>query len=341
MRIKREFYVFALLVFAVSCKNKTENSETEEAIPVKVETVTLSQTTGDHNYVGTIEENTGTSLSFPLMGTVEKVMVSAGQSVSKGQLLAVLNQATPKNTYSMALSSLKQAEDAYNRLTQLHDKGTLPEIKYIEVQTALQQAQAAESIARKNLNDCNLYAPFSGFIARKSIEPGMNVAPGLEVVKLVTIDKVNVKVSIPENEISGVKSGTAAIVNVAALNHRQFEGKVEEKGVMANPFSHTYEVKIRINNPQRELMPGMVCEVYIASEKNSGKILLPNGAVQILENGNRFVWLAKDGKATRKMVTTGALTNKGVVINTGLSAGDKVITEGNQKVSEGMKVVIK
>jgi len=342
MKKREQVYALALLFLVVSCKGKKEEATADGAIPVKVETVSTTTATGEHNYVGTVEENTGSSLSFSVMGTVEKVLVTEGQSVSKGQLLAVLNKATLMNTYNAAHSSLKQAQDAYKRLTQLHESGSLPEIKYVEIQTQLQQAEAAESIAKKNLRDCNLYAPFSGVIARKSIDPGMNVVPGFESIKLVTIDKVNVKVSVPENEIARVKKGATAQVDVAALDHKSFEGKIDEKGVIANPLSHTYEVKVKLNNPHRELMPGMVCEVYISSpDQQKGGILVPNSAIQILDSGERFVWLAKNGKATRKIVGTGALTNQGVVVTSGLSSGDQVIVEGNQKVSEGMKITVK
>jgi RND family efflux transporter MFP subunit len=342
MKKREQVYALALLFLVVSCKGKKEEATADEAIPVKVETVSTTTATGEHNYVGTVEENTGSSLSFSVMGTVEKVLVTEGQSVSKGQLLAVLNKATLMNTYNVAHSSLKQAQDAYKRLTQLHESGSLPEIKYVEIQTQLQQAEATESIAKKNLRDCNLYAPFSGVIARKSIDPGMNVAPGIESLKLVTIDKVNVKVSVPENEIARVKKGATAQVDVAALNHKSFEGKIDEKGVIANPLSHTYEVKVKLNNPHRELMPGMVCEVYISSpDQQQGGILVPNSAIQILDTGERFVWLAKNGKAERRIVGTGELTNQGVVVTSGLSSGDQVIIEGNQKVSEGMKITVK
>ncbi len=341
MKRMKQIYFFTLLLLVASCKGKKEESTAEEAIPVKVETITLASGVGEHNYVGTVEENTASALSFSVIGTVEKVLVSEGQSVSKGQLLAVLNKATLKNTYDATLSSLKQAQDAYKRLSLLHDNGSLPEIKFVDVQTSLQQAQSAESIAKKNLHDCNLYAPFSGVIASRSIEPGMNVMPGVEALKLVTVDKVYVKVSVPENEISHIKQGNNAQVNVSALDHKIFEGKIEKKGVMANPLSHTYEVKVGLNNPHRKLMPGMVCEVFISSGKQTDGILVPNNAIQIIQFDTRFIWLAKNGKATRRIITTGEATNQGVVVNSGLSVGDQVIIEGNQKVSEGMKIVIR
>lgn len=335
-------YVFALaLVSMASCSGKKEDSASRDAIPVKVQEAILSVGANERNYVGTVEETFGSSLSFQMAGNVQKVLVSEGQRVSKGQLLAVLDQSTAKNMHDAALATLKQAQDGYDRLSALHGKGSLPEIKFVEIQTSLQQAQSAESIARKSLDDCNLYAPFNGVIADRSVEPGMNMMPGMSAFKLVTIDKVKVKASIPENEISQIKEGQTARVNVAALDHKIFEGKIKEKGVMANPLSHTYEIKVELNNPDKELMPGMVCEVLISTDTTISAFIMPNSAIQILNGDEHFVWLAKDGIATQKLVTTGAITNQGVVITSGLTQGDKVIVEGNQKVSEGMKIEVR
>lgn len=335
-------YVFALaLVSMASCSGKKEDSAFRDAIPVKVQEATLLAGANERNYVGTVEETFGSSLSFQMAGNVQRVLVSEGQRVSKGQLLAVLDKSTAKNLHDVALATLKQAQDGYDRLSALHEKGSLPEIKFVEIQTSLQQAQSTENIARKSLDDCNLYAPFNGVIADRSVEPGMNMMPGISAFKLVTIDKVKVKASIPENEISQIKEGQTARVNVAALNHKIFEGKIKEKGVMANPLSHTYEIKVELNNPEKELMPGMVCEVLISSDTAAKGIIIPNSAIQMHHTGEQFVWLAKEGVATQKIVCTGAITNQGVVITSGLTQGDKVIVEGNQKVSEGMKIEVR
>lgn len=333
-------FVFALVCMA-GCTGKKEVSGSKDAIPVKVQEARLSEEANERNYVGTVEEISGSSLSFQMTGNVQKVFVSEGEYVSRGKLLAVLDKATAMNMHDAALATLKRAQDGYDRLSALYAKGSLPEIKFVEIQTTLQQAQSAESIARKSLDDCNLYAPFNGVIADRSVEPGMNIMPGVSAFKLVIIDKVKVKVSIPENEIAHIKEGQIARVSVAALNHKVFEGKIMEKGVMANPLSHTYEINVELNNPERELMPGMVCEVLISSDTIEKGIIMPNGAIQMCHTGEHFVWLAKDGVATRKTICTGPITSQGVVITSGLTQGDMVIVEGNQKVSEGMKIEVR
>ena len=84
----------------------------------------------------------------------EPVKVDLGSRVRQGQLLAALDEVSMQNTYQAAKAALKQAEDAYQRMKELHEKGSLAEMKWVEVQSKLQQAQSMEAVARKNLTDC-------------------------------------------------------------------------------------------------------------------------------------------------------------------------------------------
>ncbi|MDR1603075.1 MAG: efflux RND transporter periplasmic adaptor subunit [Tannerella sp.] len=315
-----------------------ETPKTAKVIPVKVQTVGLSDESSDRIYVGTVEESTAISLSFSMPGAVEEVLVSEGQRVQKGQLLAKLNSTTAQNSLTTTQSQLTRAQDAYDRLAKLHTNGSLPDIKFVEVETGLQQAKSMVEIARKNLDDCRLYAPRSGIVASRSIEPGVNVMPGVAAFKLVTVDRVNVKISVPESEIGDIAVGRDARIEVPALNSDTFTGKVELKGISANPISHTYEVKIGIGNPQSRLMPGMVCKVSLKRDEVQADIVIPNRTVQTSPEGKRFVWLADNGVARRRYVTPGKLSGNGVTVSEGLSAGDQLIVEGYRNVSEGMKI---
>jgi len=292
------------------------------------------------SYVGTVEETTAVSLSFSGMGTVERVLAKEGERVKKGRLLAVLNSGTAQNSYDVAKSTLHQAQDAYDRLKPLHEKGSVTDIKWVEVETGLEKAQAMEAIAKKSLEDCSLYAPVNGVIAKRSVEEGVNVMPGLSVFKLVLIDDIYINVSVPENEIGNIKTGQPATITVSALGNREYKGIVENKGIEANPVSHTYAIKIRTGNPQSELMPGMVCKVSLQNAEDR-KVIIPNKSVQISPDNKRFVWLAEGNTATRRFITVGSLSDYGVIVENGLSAGEWLIVEGNNKISEGMKISIK
>jgi RND family efflux transporter MFP subunit len=340
MRYSLFFLFVAVTAFVTSgCKDK-KTKQYEKIIPVKVINVAPSTLTGERNYVGTVEESTAISLSFSMLGTVEEVFVSEGQKVDKGQLLATLNNATAQNSLDLATAQLNRAQDAYNRMVKLHDNGSLPDIKFVEVESGLQQAKSQVAIARKNLDDCKLYAPRNGVIATRSVEPGTNMSPNMAAFKLVTIENVLVKISVPENEIGSTSEGQTATVHVPALGNETFVGKIEIKGVSANAVSHTYEVKIGIANPQLKLMPGMVCKVFLKQDGQQSTVVLPNRAVQTSHDGKRFVWLAVGNSAQRRFVEIGVLSRFGVTVENGLSENEQVIVEGYQKISEGMKISI-
>lgn len=334
------YFIIATFFLLSGCSGKTEPIKEEKIIPVKTLTIVNSTANSERNYVGTVEESLSTSFGFTVPGTVEQVLVSEGQKVQKGQLLASLNSEAVQSAYMSTQASLKQAQDAYDRLSKLYENESLPEMKYVEVETGLQQAKAMASLAQKNLDDCKLYAPHSGVVAERHTEPGNNMMPNETAFKLLVIDKVDIKVAIPENEIGTTHIGETAMVTVTALGNETFTGKVEKKGIAANPLSHTYEIKIGIDNPQSRLMPGMVCKVNILQDSVGEQIVIPNRAVNISHDGKRFVWLVDGNRVKRKFVETGALSNYGVSIKGGLAEGDEIVVEGYQKVSEGMKITV-
>lgn len=326
-------------VVLTSCGGKSTAEGTGSGA-VKVETMQAAGSGADalRSYSGTVEEENGTLLSFATSGTVDGVYIKDGESVGKGRLIATLDPTQARNMHNAALAALTQAEDAWRRMKELYDKGSLPEIKWIEAQTTLQQARSTEKMAAKSLADCRLYAPFTGVISQKNVERGQNVMPGTPVAKLVTVDRLKVKIAVPENEISQIAVGQKASVSIAALGGEVMTGTVTEKGVTADPMSRAYDVKITLRNNGRKMMPGMVAEVSIRRQDEAATCIIPAHIVQIDENNNEFVWLAVGGKAVKRIITCGDFTASGVTVTSGLAAGDNIIVAGQHKVSNGTRV---
>lgn len=322
-------------------------SKDEPLDSVRVGIVEVGQISGDEvsspscEYVGTVEESSASSLSFTASGRVTKVYVKEGQTVRAGQLLAEIDNTTAQNSYNAAQATLRQAQDGYDRAKIVYDKGSLPEVKWIEVKTQLDQAQSLAEIARKNLDDCKLYAPCGGTVADRNLEVGSTVTPFQTVMRLLNLGTLSVKVSIPEGDIAQIHKGMTAKVVVTALDNIEFQGVVDERNVSADPLSHSYLVRLRLQGTLgKNLLPGMVCKVLMGERSLSGGMLLPNRAVQIDNEGQRFVWIVKDGKAVRRTVTIGDLSSNGVLISEGLQGGEQVIVDGSIKVSEGTPVQV-
>lgn len=320
------------------CQVKEEKTGGPSPVRVKVMKVALSEQKTSGRFSGTVEEAAGTPLSFSVMGTVNAVSFRLGDRVEKGQLLASLDATSVRSSYDAAKAALVQAEDAYRRMKELHGKGSLPEIKWVEVQSKLQQARSMEEMARKNLKDYKLYAPFSGVIADKSVEVGQNVIPGMAVGKLLGVSRLKVKISMPESEIASVSLHQKAEIVVPALGSRRFSGMVSEKGIMADPFSRSYEVKIDVADAGGDLMPGMVTEVRLAGADGGTAVIVPARIVQLDEKNRSFVWIDNNGVAEKRVISCGDFAGDGVVITSGLKVEDRIIVEGQQKVCNGTKI---
>jgi len=242
----------------------------------------------------------------------------------------------------MSLASQKQAEDAYKRLLPMFKNGNLPEIKLVEVETGLQQAKSATLIAKKNLDDCNLYSPVDGIVGKRSIEPGMSAIPNYTSITLVKIEKVFARVPVSESEISSIKNGDKAKIKIGALSNSEFTGTVEEIGVMADPIAHTYKIKIGIVNTNRQIKPGMICNVTIYKNKTNeaAGLFIPSRAVLVDEQGDNFVYVVDNNKAVRKYVKTGKLLKNGVEITEGLNDGEQIVVAGQQKLVDNSSIRI-
>ena len=324
-----------------SCTGKKEH-DSKAPTRVKTEVASTAMSMNGQTYVGMVEECEATAVSFTGMGVVKRVLVNEGQAVGRGQLVPEMDDTQARNLLSGAEATLTQANDALERYKMLHDAGSLPEVQSVEIQSKVAQAKSQYEVARKNLADCRLTAPVSGVIGKKLIGAGETALPSQAVVTILDISSVKVKVAIPETEIGGISGNTSSIIKVEAIG-RSFEGGRIEKGVQADALTHTYDIRIHVANRERKLLPGMVASVLFSSDKRevkSEKLSMPVTAVQKQADGNLFVWtVGKDSTAHRTTITTGETLGNRIVVASGISEGERIVTEGYQKLSEGTKVV--
>ena len=340
-KINKNLTILLFVMFSIghsACSGGKIAEGNPKILQVKTMKVSTSNEAYEKEYIGTVESENTIDVSFQVSGNVNHVYFSEGQTVQKGQLLASLDETSIRNVYNSTKASLVQAEDAFKRQTMLYENNSLPEIKYVAIKTQVEQAIAAEQIAKKNLNDCKLYSPSTGVIGTKSIEVGSNILAGIQVLTVMNVETVKVKVAIPENNISAISIGDRCKVKITAINNQEFEGKIIEKGIVSHPMSHTYDIKIQIDNKKKEIMPGMVSKAYL-SEKNNQGFLVPLKVVQIDFSGKNYVWTVNSQNITeRKFVTTGDLVGNNILITNGLLNGDQVVIEGYHRLSPNAEV---
>jgi membrane fusion protein (multidrug efflux system) len=334
--------ILAILVLFSGCPSSKDAATAARPVKVVVRKVAPAETGREFAYSGTISESESLPQNFSVTGTVTRVHVNEGDTVAKGQLLAEIDDSSYRDIYEMAKAGEKQAEDAFRRLSRMFKNGNLPEVKYVEVETGLQRARSAAAIARKNLDDCRLYASATGYIGKRSVDPGMVALPNLASITIVRIDSVFARVPVPENDIALVHKGDRAAVRIGALGSPEFEGKVEDIGVMADPLAHAYKIRIAVPNPGRAIKPGMVCTAVIKGLERSSGLVIPNEAVLVDETGRNYVYCLDPAgtRASLRYVKLGELLQNGIRITEGLNAGETIVVSGQHKLVDGSAVQV-
>lgn len=327
-----------LIALMMGC-GRTETTISNQEKFVKVVTAKVSPTESSYclRYSGTLEASKTIPLTFQTTGTVEKIYVEVGDEVKKGQLLASLDKSDMQNIYNVTLAQYEQARDAYNRLKSVHDQGSLTEIKWAEMESNMQQAKSSLELAKSNLDKCNMRAPVDGIVGRRNIEPGQSsIGTSLSPIELVQIETINVKVSVPENEISKIKKEQKALFSVSALNGKQFEGTVTNISPVADMMSRTYTIKIYVKNSKHELRPGMVCDVTLCLERDAISLLVPYKAVSKDSEGKTYVYIVSSdgGRVKKQEITIGNYQESGIEVLSGLTVGETIVSEGCEKLSD-------
>jgi RND family efflux transporter MFP subunit len=327
------------MVILTACGHNQEKepaNEENRVVKVKAEVVRVKEDITRLHYSGTVEPFRTIPLSFENVGTVKSVLVQEGDMVRKGQVLATIDKADDETLNKAAVAKYRQAKDAYDRLKSVYEKGSLAEIKWVEIETTLREAESQMQLSQSSIRKCTLRAPVDGMIGKRDVEPGQFSLSLESPIELVKIGKILVKISVAENEISKIIKGQKATFSIPALNEKKFEGTVTNVGVVANFISRTYEVKVLASNPKFEIKPGMVCDVYLNTEHKNSCLMIPKNAVSKDNEGNNYVFVISGDKKSAKtqIVTIGNYLSNGIEIFDGLRPGQLVIIEGKEKLSD-------
>jgi len=305
---------------------------------VRVASAVRTDSARDLRLSGTIEAERSTALNFAVAGTVAEVLVRDGEPVRRGQTLARLADASYRDALAITRAKADQAEDAARRLEPMHRNRTLPDVKWVEVETGLEQARRSVSMAQRNLDDTALKAPDDGIVARRNIEPGVTAAPGLPAFTLVQTRTVLATAPVPETQVARIRIGQPARVIVAALE-REFPGTVRTIGAIADPLSRTYPVEVAVENPQGCLRVGMVAEVHVRRDDPATAVVVPREAVRVDDTGTPCVYtVTPDGKVRRKNVEVAGFLGEMTALAAGVAEGDMVVTSGTPMLADGMTV---
>ena len=337
-------WAMGLLVLSLMACTKNQSTQREQ-VPLRVRTIVVATQSGSActRYVGTITPLREIPLSVHTSGRVLQITCKDGDRVHKGQVLLRVDSTQAMNTFRSAQAALRQAQDGYDRVNKVHEKGVVSDQKMVEIESQYAQAQSMYDAAKQHLTECTLTAPCDGIISGMTLEEGQTVVPGLQLFSILDISQLSVRFTVPEKEINKLKVGSGklkGVVECAAVD-AEFPITITEKSVTANPVTHTYDVTARINGGKDQLMTGMVAVVKLNGEwlsASDDQIVIPSQCILLKPEGHT-VWVVEQGCAQRRAVTIDGYQADGIRLRSGLHVGDTLIIEGYQKLYNNCKVI--
>ena len=256
------------------------------------------------------------------------------------------DQSVPKARYDEAKAACEAALAQHQAtLAQLEMAKTGPTREDIGIGKArVGQAAAALASARRQYQNATISSPIEGVVAHKNVEPGEVVSPpmmpGKALLHIVDTSTLRTKVHVSENRVATVKFGQEAVIVLDGLPGEAFSGTVNKISPVVDPRSRTFETEILIPNPADNLKPGMFARVRLILARQTNAVKVPLKAVSEEKKG-QVVFVAANGVARARPVTTGISDGVDVEVLSGVEAGEEVIVGGNVGLEDGGRIVLK
>jgi len=285
-------------------------------------------------------------LLYPEMaGTLLTVKVKKGARVSKGQILAVIDNGGMSNQLSQLKTQAALAQTTFERQATLWEQKIGSEIQYLQSKAQAEAQANAVLQLEKVLAKAQITAPFSGVIDQVLKDPGTVVSPGngSEVFRLINLSNMYIEVDVPEGYLGAVTKGKKAGVYFPVLQD-SVNAVVRETGNYINPNNRSFSAEIAVENPNGSIKPNLNARVHINDYTNENALLIPQSVISENAAGEQYAYVAALNNgvaiAKRRIITTGKTQGDFVEITSGISAGDLIIKEGARSVKDAQAVKI-
>ena len=326
----------------------------EEDLPVPVRTFKVAKIefTDLLPTLGTVRGQTEVELKFEVSGTLQAINFREGDLVKEGQELASLDdqevrlkvayaeskQATAEAQLKLARKRLSVNEELFRIGAIIRPKLEESQIEVEQAETQVETAAKETGLAEHEMGRTTLKAPMEGVIGTRQVEPGEYVTPQNAIATLMDVNSVYVELGIIERDIERIRLGQRVKVSVDSLPNTSFEGKVDNLAPIIEGKSRTLTAKVKVENAQGQLLPGMFARAEIAVFEKPDALVVPTSALKDTDGDGKFesVFVAAPGdKAALKPITVGYLTTDYAEVSQGLDEGDQVITEARGNLKDG------
>ena len=307
--------------------------------PVKAEVVKQQSISPTIGGIGGLIANETVLIRPEIAGRITGIHFKEGQQVAKGALLVTLASQELQAQVAESNSNVKLVQGRYTRAQELFTKNFISQQALDEARENAARARAQLEQSQARLSKTELRAPFSGQIGLRQVSLGAVVQAGQDIVRLDDIDTLKLEFRLSESQLSKIKLGQQVNLQVDAFPKQSFTGQVYAIEPSVDEKSRSLMLRARVPNPGAKLRPGLFARVSLQLEGASISLMIPEQAI-VPKGDKAFVYRIVNNAAELIQVTLGARRPGEVAIESGLNAGDLVVTEGQQKLGPGAVVSV-
>ncbi|CAI8306928.1 MAG: efflux RND transporter periplasmic adaptor subunit [Flavobacteriales bacterium] len=277
-------------------------------------------------------------------GTLEKIFVDEGQNVSKGKLLAQINDSGLKEQLDQLIIQRDFAKENYERIQRLWKNNIGSEIQFLKSKSDFESIQKGVDQMRDMLSKTKIYAPFAGVVDEIIANPGSNLIPGVtNVLRIVNLEDVYAEAFVSEKYISTISNGTEAIVKIPLLD-KEIKSEVTQTGNFIDPNNRTFRIEIPVDNSDKRIKQNLDAKIKINTYKKDNAIVIPLRIIREDAEGKNYIYIMDEDKKDGVFITRKAVIKIGNKSNTdaevleGLNFGETIVLEGANLVEDLQRV---
>jgi RND family efflux transporter MFP subunit len=287
-------------------------------------------------------------LVYPEMpGILKNVFVQEGDRVSKGQILASIDDGGMSQQLAQLEANAQLAKTTYERQKRLWEQKIGSEIQFLQAKTAYEAQASAVNQLKSQLSKSTIRAPFAGIIDAVFKERGTVVAPGqgAEIFRIVNLSNMYIETEVPETYISNITEGKFVEVNFPVLGET-LNSKIRQVGNYINPSNRSFKIEIDVPNLKGTIKPNLTAKLKLNDYTNNNAILILQSIISENSKGEQFIYVVKnkkennEGIAERLIIETGKTQGDFIEVTKNLTSDTEIIIEGARSVNNGQVVKV-
>lgn len=291
----------------------------------------------------TVQSDNTYKASSEAAGRLIKFNIEEGQNVSKGQLIGEVDMESVNKQIAELQTSLDLAKTTFERQKRLWDQNIGSEMQFLQAKNQKERLEKSLETIRFQLTKSKIYAPASGEVVMTYVKQGDVISPGMPLIEILNLNRVQVQAEVPETYLSSVKKGQPVTVKFPALN-KEAKARISLIGQQINPANRTFKVEIDMAN-SGNLKPNLLAVVLLKDFEKKNAVVLPSELIQQEVSGKSYVFVegkGKKGTIAKKVYVTISETYEGeTYISEGLTGDETFIIKGSRDLKDGELIEVK